>query len=82
MLDYLKAEDQDAMWKYGLPSLFVFQYNIIARIDNTCQLLVSNLTMSRDFDFVLQSKLNSAKYVHEGRDVPSQILLGAMGHCY
>jgi hypothetical protein len=24
MLDYLKGEDQDAMRKYGLPSLFVF----------------------------------------------------------
>jgi hypothetical protein len=58
MLDYLKTEDQDAMQKYGLPSLFVFQYNLIARIDDTCQMLVSNLTTSMDFDFVLRSKLN------------------------
>jgi hypothetical protein len=82
MLDYLKAEDQDAMWKYGLPSLFVFQYNLIARIDDMCQLLVSNLRMSRDFDFVLRTKLNWSKNVHEECDVPNQILIGAMDHHY
>jgi hypothetical protein len=66
MLDYLK-EDQEAMRLYGLPSLFVFQYfifqyNLIARIDDTCQFLVSSLQITdltiqplqrhNDFDFV------------------------------
>ncbi len=81
MLDYLK-EDEDAMRKYGLPSLFVFQYNLIARIDDTCQFLVSNLTASSDFDFVLRSRLNWSKNVHEERDAPNQILLGAIDFRY
>ena len=78
MLDYLKAEDQDDMRRYGMPSSFVFQYNLIARIDDSCQFLVSNLTASTDFDFVLRSKLNWSKNVHEESDAPNQILLGAM----
>jgi hypothetical protein len=43
---------------------------------------VSNLTTSRDFDFALLSKLNWSKNVDEERDVPNQILFGAMGHHY
>jgi hypothetical protein len=82
MLDYLKAEDQDAMRKYGLPSLFAFQYNIIARIDATCQMLLSNLTTSNNFEFVLPSKLNWSNNVQEERDAPNHILLGAMDYCY
>jgi hypothetical protein len=81
MLDYLK-EDQDAMHRYGVPCLFVFQYNLIARIDDTCQFSVSNLIASFNFDFVLQSRLNSSKNVHKERDAPNQILLGTIGFHY
>ena len=82
MLSFLKADGQDDMRRYGLPGLFVLQYNLIARIDDTCQFLISNLTESDDFDFVLRSKLNWSKNVNEERDAPNQILLGAMDHHY
>jgi hypothetical protein len=50
---------------------------MIARIDDT-QFLMENLTAHPDFDFTLQSKLTWSKNVHEERDAPNQILIGAM----
>jgi hypothetical protein len=35
-----------------------------------------------DFNFVLRSRLNWSKNVHEDRDAPNQILIGAMDHRY
>jgi hypothetical protein len=78
----LKAGNQERMGRYGLPSLFSFQYNIITRIDDTCQYLVSNLTSTPDFDFVLHSKLNSSMHVDEESDAPNQIMFGAMDYHY
>jgi hypothetical protein len=82
MLELLKAENQDDMHRYGLPSLFVFQYNLIARIDDTCMFLVENLTDTPDFDFVLRSKLDWSKNVDDEREAPNQILLAAMDYRY
>jgi hypothetical protein len=49
----------------GIPSLLMFQYNLIVRIDDTTQFQMENLTSNQDFDFTLRSKLNWSKNVHE-----------------
>jgi hypothetical protein len=60
--------------------LFVFQYNLIARIDHSCQLLVLNLSSTPDFDFILHSKLNWSKNVDKQGDASKEIVLGAMNY--
>jgi hypothetical protein len=52
----LMAVNDDVVCHYGIPSLFKFQYNLIARIDNST--LMENLTANPDFNFTLRSKLN------------------------
>jgi hypothetical protein len=78
----LMVVEDDVIHRYGIPSLFKFQYNLIARIDGSTQFLMENLTSNPDFDFTLRSKLNWSKNVNEERDVPNQILTGAMDLLY
>ena len=80
ILETLKGEDQDDCHRHGLPGLLVTQCNLIARIEDTCQFLAENLTDTHEFDFALRSKLNWSKNVHEEREAPNQILVGAMEH--
>jgi hypothetical protein len=81
MLGYLRGHD-NRMKRYALPGFFVFQYNLIARMDDTSKFRMENLTQCHDFDFVLKGRLNWSKNVHEERDAPNQILLGAMDPQY
>jgi hypothetical protein len=57
----------DIIRRYGIPSLFAFQYNLIARIDDSTQFKMENLTANPDFNFTLRSKLNWSKNVQEER---------------
>ena len=55
---------------------------MIGRIDETTQFQMENLTKSEDFDFTLRGNLNWSKNMHEERDAPNQILIGAMDPLY
>jgi hypothetical protein len=78
----LMAVNDDVVRHYGIPSLFKFQYNLIARIDDSTQFLMENLTANPDFNFTLHSKLNWSKNVNEERDAPNQILIGSLDLLY
>jgi hypothetical protein len=60
MIDEFKAtihllmNNDDIVRRYGIPNFLRYQFHMIARIDDTTQFLMENLT---DFDFTLQSKL-------------------------
>jgi hypothetical protein len=82
MQDLLMAVPDDVICHYGIRSLFKFQYNLIARIDNSTQFLLENLTANPDFDFTLRSKLNWSKNVNAEHGAPNQILIGAMDPMY
>jgi hypothetical protein len=47
-------EKNDVIRRYGIPSLLTFQYNLIARIDDTTQFEMENLMSKQDFDFTLR----------------------------
>jgi hypothetical protein len=82
MQDILMAVPDDANHSYGSLSLFKFQYNLIARIDDSFQFLRENLTTNPDFDFTLHSKLNWSKNLNEEHDAANQILIGVMDMLY
>jgi hypothetical protein len=81
VLSYLRGHE-DPIKRYTLPGFFVFQYNMIARMDDTSKFKMDNLTRCHDFDFALKGRLNWSKNVHEERDAPNQILVGAMNRGY
>jgi hypothetical protein len=47
MLDPLKAADQDIFHQRGMPSSFVVQHVLIARVDDTSQFLAENSTATK-----------------------------------
>ena len=59
-----------------------FHFNLISRINNSTQFLISNISLNPDFDFTLQSRLNWSKNVREEREAPNQILIGDMNPLY
>jgi len=68
---------------FGLPALLNFQFHLIARIDDTTQVLLSNLRAHDSFPTnVLKTRLNWSKNVHEERDAPWQMVLGCMDTVY
>ena len=86
LLTVLQAENSEIavatnpiVLRFGLPALLNFQFHLIARIDDTTQVLLSNL---RAHDFygtnVLKTRLNWSKNVAEERDAPWQIVMGSM----
>jgi hypothetical protein len=64
--------------KYTLAAYFIFQYNLMARLDNVKNFKLEDLTPSLEYKYVLKSKMCRSKNVLEERDALDQILLGAM----
>ena len=72
----LRAKESNT-YRHAIAAYFLFQYNMIARVDDVAHFMMADLTPSLDFDFALQSKMCWSKNVQEERDSPDQILLGA-----
>ena len=69
--------------RYGLPALLNFQFHLIARIDDTTQVLLSNLRPHEFFGTnVLKTRLNWSKNVSEERNAPWQIVMGSMDSAF
>ena len=66
------------VWRYGLYALTNFQFYLIARIDDTTQVLVDNVRVHDNFCNALKTRLNWSKNVTEERDAPWQVVLGSM----
>ncbi len=66
------------MWCYGLYALTYFQFHLIARINDTTQVLVDNVRVHDNFCNALKTRLNWSKNVTEERDAPWQAVLGLM----
>ena len=63
---------------YGLPAYFLFQYHMMARVDDVSHMKLDNLKPHLDYSFVLLSKMNWSKNIYEERQTPDQILFGSM----
>jgi hypothetical protein len=66
---------------FDLPALLNLQFHMIARIDDTTQVLLANLRMHETFPTnLLKTRLNWSKNVHEDCDTPWEMVLGLHGH--
>ena len=68
--------------KFYVPSFMAFQYNLIGRLDDTAKFMKLDLKPNRQFPFALLWRMCWSKNVHEERDAPDQILLGADNPLY
>lgn len=80
VIEILKEEGQNVVWKYGIPAMMAFQLQMLARIDCTTQTERQNLKQHDRFDFLLKTKLRWSKNVMEERDAPWQTVLASMNH--
>jgi hypothetical protein len=72
----------DPTHKYLCPAFHMFQFNLIARVDDTAHLKKENIRTHPEFNFSLLTRMCWSKNVHEERDAPDQIIFGAMNPLY
>jgi hypothetical protein len=70
------------IWKFGMPALINFQFHMIARIDDTTQVIMEHIRVHDNFDNALKTRLNWSKNVQDERDAPWQIVLGSINPVY
>jgi hypothetical protein len=64
--------------QYKIPAMLTMQFHLIGRTDDICNLETADLREHEDFpEFALQTKVAWSKNVHEERECPDQIILGA-----
>ena len=66
-----------AFAKYSAASYFIFQFHLIARLDDVANFSHADITPHIEFDFALKSKMCWSKNVLEEQSAPTQIILGA-----
>jgi len=72
----------DGVWRYQMPALCTFQFQMVGRIDDCCQLRKENVLPCVRFPFALICQLCWSKNVKEEGEAPKQILLGAISPLY
>jgi hypothetical protein len=58
------------IWKYGMPALMNFQFHLIARIDDTTQVIMEHIRTHDNFENALKTQRNWSKNVQDERDAP------------
>ena len=72
----------DGVRRYQMPALCTFQFQMVGRIDDCCQLKKEDVLPCVRFPFALIYQLCWSKNVKEEREAPKQILLGAISPLY
>ena len=77
LLCFKKSEDQNqnnkrysTIIKYGLAAQINFQFHMLARLDDICNVPRENIQVHPNFEFALNTSLNWAKNCNEERDAP------------
>ncbi len=75
----LKLMRQEGDWAHQIkyPTMSIWQFNFIGRIDDTCHHEVADPKGHKVFEFALQSRVRWSKNVFEEKKCPDQIILGA-----
>ena len=68
--------------RYGLRALVNFQFHLIARVDDSTQVVLDHVRVHDHFAHCLKTRLNWSKNVMDERDAPWQIVLGSVDPIY
>ena len=72
-----------SLWKrYGISAMVNFQFHLIARIDDSTQVIIEHIRVHDKFAHALKARLNWSKNVQDERDAPFQIVLGSLDPMY
>ena len=66
------------IWKLGMPALINFQFHMIARIDDTTQVIMEHICVHDHLENALKTRLNWSKNVQDERDALWQIVVGSL----
>jgi hypothetical protein len=81
--DGVRSNSHAVYWqRYGLRALVNFQFHLIARVDDSTQVVLDHLRVHDRFAHCLKTKLNWSKNVMDERDAPWQIVLGSIDPIY
>jgi len=72
-----KIRNGDLQKKYSLAAYFIFQFHMIARIDDVMNFAQEDLTPNLEYDFTLKSKMSWSKNITSEERANEQIILGA-----
>jgi hypothetical protein len=75
-LELLK-EQLDDTHKFKYPCMALMQYHLIGRVDDCCELKMTDPRGHRQFPFALKTKVRWSKNVRDERNCPDQILFAA-----
>ena len=64
----LEDEEKHAVVKYGVSAQMNFQFHLMARLDDCCNVPRENLEIHPNFPFALKTRLNWAKNCNEERE--------------
>ena len=70
-------KSDESFVKFTASAFFLFQFHMIARLDDVAKFHYRDLKPHVQFDFALKSQMCWSKNVLEERDAPDQIILGA-----
>ena len=76
ILDLLR-KDPDPVKKYGYVALVIPQFHFLARVDDTCKIMIEEIQRHGTYNQALRARLCWCKNVMDKRAAPPQIMFGA-----
>ena len=67
-----------AIRKYEVAAQLNFQFHMLARLDDTCNVPRENIQVHPNFEFALKTRLNWMKNCNEEYDAHCQVILGSL----
>lgn len=77
VVKYVRRQGNGYTHKYNLAAYYIFQFHMVARVDDVMHFKCEDLTPHLDFDFALKSKMCWSKNLLDERSTSDQIVLGA-----
>ena len=74
--------DDDPVKRFVAPAFHIYQFNLIACLDDTSHVKHENIKSHSDYDFALLGQMCWSKNVNKEHDAVDQILFGAMDTRY
>lgn len=77
LISILRLE-KDSIKKNGISAYFLFQYHMMARVDDIAHMKQKHMKAHADYPFVILAQMRWSKNMNEERKSPHQILFGSL----
>jgi hypothetical protein len=75
-------KSKSLIWLYGMRALVNYQFHLMARVDDTTQVVLEHIKVHDKFCNCLKTRLNWSKNVNDERDAPWQVILGSVNSSF